>query len=97
MVKTRYGNSSLQTDFKHHDSVLYEILLMEIRKITISYSPFKIKRNDIEKALIKEINDIEHFSDIVDNTYLKDKIKQHLKINKKKHYMVAFFDLGQNG
>lgn len=52
---------------------------MEIRKITISYSPFKIKRNDIEQALIKEINDIEHFSDIVDNTYLKDKKKTALE------------------
>lgn len=43
-----------------------------------------------------EINDIEHNSEIVDHTYLGDKNKL-LKKFQKKHYMVALFDLGQNG
>lgn len=47
MVKTQYGNSSMETECKLNDSLFLEILLMEIRGITISYSSFKKKKSAI--------------------------------------------------
>ena len=78
-VKAQYNHSSVDSKCKLNDSAFLEILLMEIRGITISYSSFKKKeRNKLECTLIEEINDIEHNCENVDQSLLEDK-KQALE------------------
>lgn len=65
-VKDQYKNSI-------DESAFLEILLMEIRGLTISYSSYRKKNNDkIEKQLISDINELEN-SNVVDLSLLEEK------------------------
>lgn len=73
----------LQDDDINH-SIFLEVLLMEIRSITISYSSFKKKeREKIEITLLKDIENIESQSDI-DFGLLHEKKVELEKVRKEK-------------
>ena len=72
-VRTQYNHSSVDSKYKLNDSAFLEILLLEIREITISYSSFKKKeRNKLECTPIEEINDIEHNCENFDQSILEE-------------------------
>lgn len=65
-VKDQYNNSI-------DESAFLDILLMEIRGITISYSSYRKRENDkIEKQLISDINELENSTDF-DFSLLEEK------------------------
>lgn len=87
MVKTQYGNSSMETECKLNDSLFYGNITYGNSwnyHIILLFPKKKKERNNLECALIKEINDIEHNSEIVDHTFLEDKKTALEKLRKEK-------------
>ena len=68
-----------QSQIQIDDSLFFEVLLMEIRGATISYSSFKKKqRTNLERSLLDEIENIEASAEI--NIELLEEKKLVLKI-----------------
>lgn len=86
--KVKQTIHKVQDQYLHDDdinhSIFVEVLLMEIRSITISYSSFKKKERDkIEITLLKDIENIESQSDI-DFELLHEKKSELEKVRKEK-------------
>lgn len=88
-VKDQYNNSI-------DESAFLDILLMEIRGITISYSSYRKRENDkIEKQLISDINELENSTDF-DFSLLEEK-QATLETLRKKNYEDISYVLGRSG
>ena len=67
------------------DAVFFNVLLMEIRGMTISYSSFKKREKDqLEKSLIKEIESLEENSTGFDPSILEEKQNMLENLRKEK-------------
>ena len=73
------------TEFQTDDQLLFEVMLMDIRSVTISYATFK-KRNEQnrEKSLIKDIELLEKNYTRENEDGLKTKQKELQELRKKK-------------
>ena len=73
------------TEFQIDDQLLFEVMLMDIRSVTISYATFK-KRNEHnrEESLIKDIELLEKYYTRENEDGLKTKQKELQELRKKK-------------
>ena len=73
-------NNEFQTD----DQLLFEVMLMDIRSVTISYATFKKRNEQNREALIKDIELLEKNYTRENEDGLKTKQKELQELRKKK-------------
>ena len=85
-IKVQYFQSLNGAEFAQvDDAVFFDVLLMEIRGMTISYSSFKKREKDqLEKSLIKEIESLEENSTGFDPSILEEKQNMLENLRKEK-------------